>query len=153
MWRGCRFNCDSPCTDVVTLVTRGILPVAPGVLAKIIGAPDLLSGGRARLGIGAAWYEAEAVGLGLPLPPVAERFERLAETLEIWLRMWRDDEIPHAGRTRRPGGPRPCAGRAAARTAAHPRRVSDPARRGARRRALRTARGWCRPDPAGDLSH
>ena len=63
----------------------------PGLLAKIVTTLDVLSGGRAWLGIGAGDYEAEARGLGLPFPPLKERFEMLEETLQICLRMW-DDE-------------------------------------------------------------
>ncbi|MGD9529212.1 MAG: LLM class flavin-dependent oxidoreductase, partial [Pseudonocardia sp.] len=58
---------------------------------------DVLSGGRAWLGIGAAWNDQEARGLGLPFPPTAERFERLEETLRICLQMWSDDEGPFEG--------------------------------------------------------
>ena len=54
----------------------------PGILAKIVTTLDVLSGGRAWLGIGAAWNEEESRGLGLEFPPVAERFERLEETLQ-----------------------------------------------------------------------
>lgn len=60
----------------------------PGLLAKIATTLDVLSGGRATLGIGAAWYDREHAGLGVPFPPVAERFERLEETLRICLQMW-----------------------------------------------------------------
>ena len=52
----------------------------------------MLSGGRAELGIGAAWYEREHRGLGVPFPPLAERFERLEETLQICLQMWDPDD-------------------------------------------------------------
>jgi alkanesulfonate monooxygenase len=58
----------------------------------------VLSGGRAWLGIGAAWFEAEARGLGLTFPPTAERFERLEEALQICLQMWSDEDKPYAGR-------------------------------------------------------
>ena len=58
---------------------------------------DVLSGGRARLGIGASWYEREQRGLGVPVVPVAERFERLEETLRICLQMWSDDNGPFTG--------------------------------------------------------
>ncbi|MDT0324005.1 LLM class flavin-dependent oxidoreductase, partial [Streptomyces millisiae] len=64
------------------LVT-GVTYRHPGLLAKIVSTLDILSGGRATLGIGAAWYEREHLGLGVPFPPVAERFERLEETLRI----------------------------------------------------------------------
>ncbi len=82
---------------LLTLVT-GVVYRHPGVLAKIITTLDVLSGGRAGLGIGAAWNEEEAVGLGIPFPPVAERFERLEETLQICLQMWRGDQSPFRGR-------------------------------------------------------
>src|SRR5499425_845556 len=88
------------CTDrakLVTLVT-GAVYRNPGILAKIVTTLDVLSGGRAWLGIGAAWNEEESRGLGIPFPPVAERFERLEETLQICLQMWRGDETPYQGR-------------------------------------------------------
>jgi F420-dependent oxidoreductase-like protein len=83
--------------SLLTLVT-GAVYREPGVLAKIVTTLDVLSGGRAWLGIGAAWNEEESRGLGIPFPPVAERFERLEETLQICLQMWRDDESPYNGR-------------------------------------------------------
>ena len=64
----------------------------------------MLSGGRAWLGIGAAWNEHEARGLGLPFPPTAERFERLEEALQICLQMWSDDDEP-VPRQALPAGP------------------------------------------------
>jgi F420-dependent oxidoreductase-like protein len=81
---------------LVTLVT-GAIYRHPGVLAKIVTTLDVLSGGRAWLGIGAAWNEEESAGLGIPFPPVAERFERLEETLQICLQMWQGDESPYRG--------------------------------------------------------
>lgn len=69
------------------LVT-GVTYRHPGLLAKIATTLDVLSAGRATLGIGAAWYGREHEGLGVPFPPVAERFERLEETLRICLQMW-----------------------------------------------------------------
>jgi F420-dependent oxidoreductase-like protein len=71
---------------------------APGLLAKAVTTLDVLSGGRAWLGIGAAWFDGEARGLGLEFPPTAERFERLEEALEICLQMWSDDDGPYEGR-------------------------------------------------------
>jgi alkanesulfonate monooxygenase SsuD/methylene tetrahydromethanopterin reductase-like flavin-dependent oxidoreductase (luciferase family) len=68
------------------------------MLAKIVTSLDVLSGGRAWLGIGAAWNEAEAKGLGIPFPPLAERFERLEETLQICLQMWAGDQSPFNGK-------------------------------------------------------
>jgi F420-dependent oxidoreductase-like protein len=82
---------------LVTLVT-GTIYREPGILAKIVTTLDVLSGGRAWLGIGAAWNEEESRGLGIPFPPVAERFERLEETLQICLQMWHGDEKPYQGR-------------------------------------------------------
>jgi len=70
----------------------------PGMLAKLVSTMDVLSGGRAWLGIGAAWNDAEAKGLGLPFPPTAERFERLEETLQICLQMWSDNDGPYNGK-------------------------------------------------------
>ncbi|WP_173126615.1 LLM class F420-dependent oxidoreductase [Kibdelosporangium persicum] len=72
------------------LVT-GVTYRHPGLLAKIVTTLDVLSGGRGTLGIGAAWYEREHNGLGVPYPPTAERFERLEETLRICLQMWDPD--------------------------------------------------------------
>ncbi|WP_084557827.1 LLM class F420-dependent oxidoreductase [Hamadaea tsunoensis] len=80
------------------LMVTGVMYRHPGVLAKTVTTLDVLSGGRARLGIGASWYEKEQVGLGVPVVPVAERFERLEETLRICLQMWSDDNGPFDGR-------------------------------------------------------
>jgi F420-dependent oxidoreductase-like protein len=82
---------------LLTLVT-GAVYRHPGILAKIVTTLDVLSGGRAWLGIGAAWNEEESRGLGIPFPPVAERFERLEETLQICLQMWSGDESPFLGK-------------------------------------------------------
>jgi len=70
------------------LLVTGVSYRQPGLLAKIVATLDVLSGGRGGLGIGAAWYEREHRGLGVPFPPVAERFERLEETLQVCLQMW-----------------------------------------------------------------
>jgi F420-dependent oxidoreductase-like protein len=70
------------------LLVTGVSYRHPGLLAKIVSTVDVLSGGRGELGIGAAWYEREHRGLGVPFPPVAERFERLEETLQVCLQMW-----------------------------------------------------------------
>jgi alkanesulfonate monooxygenase len=70
----------------------------PGLLAKTVTTLDVLSGGRAMLGIGAGWNEEEARGLGLFFPPTAERFERLEETLQICLQMWRGDDSGFHGK-------------------------------------------------------
>ena len=86
-------------TERMTLgvLVTGVMYRHPGLLAKIVTTLDVLSGGRARMGIGASWYEREQRGLGVPVVPVAERFERLEETLQICLQMWSDDDGPFAG--------------------------------------------------------
>ena len=80
------------------VLVSGVTYRHPGLLAKIVTTLDVLSSGRARLGIGASWYEREQRGLGVPVVPVAERFERLEETLQICLQMWSDDNGPFHGR-------------------------------------------------------
>lgn len=82
---------------LLTLVT-GVTYRDPGLLAKIVTTLDVLSGGRAWLGVGAAWNAEESAGLGLFFPPTAERFERLEETLQICLQMWSEDESAYQGR-------------------------------------------------------
>jgi F420-dependent oxidoreductase-like protein len=81
----------------VRLLVGGVTYRHPGLLAKTVTTLDVLSGGRAELGIGAAWYEREHRGLGVPFPPVSERFERLEETLQICNQMWSDDNGPYKG--------------------------------------------------------
>jgi F420-dependent oxidoreductase-like protein len=80
------------------LLVGGVTYRHPGLLAKTVTTLDVLSGGRAELGLGAAWYEREHLGLGVPFPPVAERFERLEETLQICLQMWGTDDGPYHGK-------------------------------------------------------
>lgn len=70
------------------LLVTGVTYRYPGLLAKVVSTLDVLSSGRAMLGIGAAWYEREHLGLGVPFPPTVERFERLEETLQICQQMW-----------------------------------------------------------------
>ena len=82
---------------LLTMVTA-VVYREPGLLAKAVTTLDVLSGGRAILGIGAAWNADESAGLGLPFPPVAERFERLEEALRIMKQMWSDDEGPFDGK-------------------------------------------------------
>jgi F420-dependent oxidoreductase-like protein len=79
------------------LLVGGVTYRHPGLLAKTVTTLDVLSGGRAELGLGAAWYEREHLGLGVPFPPVAERFERLEETLRICLQMWSENNGPFEG--------------------------------------------------------
>ena len=82
----------------LSLLVTGVTYRYPGLLAKIVTTLDVLSGGRAMLGIGAAWYEREHRGLGVPFPPVAERFERLEETLQICEQMWSENDGPYEGK-------------------------------------------------------
>jgi F420-dependent oxidoreductase-like protein len=87
---------------LLTLVT-GVTYREPGLLAKAVTTLDVLSGGRAMLGLGAAWNEEESRGLGLFFPPTAERFERLEETLQICLQMWSGSDGPYEGQHYRLG--------------------------------------------------
>jgi F420-dependent oxidoreductase-like protein len=80
-----------------TMVT-GITYRYPGLLVKTVTTLDVLSQGRAYFGVGAAWNEEEHVGLGVPFPPTAERFERLEETLQIAQQMWAGNEKPYQGK-------------------------------------------------------
>jgi F420-dependent oxidoreductase-like protein len=86
-------------TERITLGTMvtGITYRHPGVLVKTATTLDVLSGGRAWFGVGAAWNGEEHAGLGVPFPPLAERFERLEETLRIAHQMWSSDEKPFDG--------------------------------------------------------
>jgi F420-dependent oxidoreductase-like protein len=79
------------------VLVTGVMYRYPGLLAKIVTTLDVLSAGRAQLGIGASWYEREQVGLGVPLVPVKKRFERLEETVQICLQMWSDNNGPYQG--------------------------------------------------------
>jgi F420-dependent oxidoreductase-like protein len=83
--------------QLLALVTA-VIYREPGLLAKAVTTLDVLSQGRAWLGIGAASSEDEAHGLGLPFPPAGQRFERLEEALQICLQMWSDNDGPYAGR-------------------------------------------------------
>jgi len=82
---------------LLTMVTA-VVYREPGLLAKAVSTLDVLSGGRAILGIGAAWNEDESRGLGLLFPPTAERFERLEEAILICKQMWADDDAPFEGK-------------------------------------------------------
>lgn len=80
------------------LLVSGVTCRYPALLAKIVTTLDVLSGGRAMLGLGAAWFDREHHGLGVPYPPTAERFERLQETIEICKQMWSDNNGPYTGK-------------------------------------------------------
>jgi F420-dependent oxidoreductase-like protein len=86
-------------TERITLGTMvtGVTYRHPGILVKTATTLDVLSGGRAWFGIGAAWNEQEHRGLGVPYPGTAERFERLEETLRIAHQMWAGDQSPFVG--------------------------------------------------------
>ena len=79
-------------------MVSGVVYRHPGILVKTVTTLDVLSGGRAYLGIGAAWFEREAKGLGIPFPPVAKRFEQLEETLQIAGQMWSENNGPFEGK-------------------------------------------------------
>jgi F420-dependent oxidoreductase-like protein len=80
------------------LMVTGVTYRHPGLLAQIVTTLDVLSEGRAMFGIGAAWYQREHEGLGVPYPPISERFERLEETLQICRQMWSDNDGPYEGK-------------------------------------------------------
>lgn len=80
------------------LLVTGVTYRHPGLLAKIVTTLDVLSEGRAQLGIGAAWFEEEHDALGVPYPPISERFERLEEAIQICFQMWSDDDGPYKGK-------------------------------------------------------
>lgn len=82
----------------LSLLVTGVTYRHPGLLAKTVTTLDSLSKGRGVLGIGAAWYGREHAGLGVPFPSLAERFERLEETLQICRQMWSDDDGPYHGK-------------------------------------------------------
>ena len=79
-------------------VVTGVTYRHPGFLIKQVTTLDVLSGGRAWLGLGAAWFEREHLGLGIPFPPLGERFRRLEETLQIAKQMWSGEVKPYHGR-------------------------------------------------------
>lgn len=80
-----------------TMVT-GVTYRYPGILVKTATTLDVLSGGRAYFGIGAAWNEQESRGLGTPFPPIGVRFELLEEALQIAKQMWSADNGPYHGK-------------------------------------------------------
>jgi F420-dependent oxidoreductase-like protein len=82
----------------LSLLVTGTTYRYPGLLAKTVTTLDVLSGGRAMLGIGAAWYDREHAGLGVVFPSTSDRFEWLEESLQICNQMWSDDDGPYAGK-------------------------------------------------------
>ena len=82
----------------LSLLVTGVTYRYPGVLAKAVTTLDVLSQGRSMLGLGAAWYDREHAALGIPYPPLRERFEMLEETLQICQQMWSDNDGPYRGK-------------------------------------------------------
>jgi F420-dependent oxidoreductase-like protein len=82
----------------LSLLVTGVTYRYPGVLAKAVTTLDVLSQGRSMLGLGAAWYDREHAALGIPYPPLRERFEMLEETLQICQQMWSDNDGPYHGK-------------------------------------------------------
>ena len=85
-------------TIELSVLVNGVTYRYPGVLAKAVTTVDVLSQGRSMLGLGAAWYDREHAALGIPYPPLSERFEMLEETLQICRQMWSDDDGPYRGK-------------------------------------------------------
>ena len=102
-------------TVELQLLVSGVTYRHPGLLAKIVSTLDVLSNGRAMLGLGAAWYQREHEAYGVPFPPVRERFERLEEALRIVRQMWSRDDGPFEGKHYR-----------LAETITSPRPISEP---------------------------
>jgi len=86
------------CRVQLQLIESAVTLRNPALLAKTVATLDVLSGGRARLGIGAGWYEREQAALGLPFPALRERFEMLDEALRVVRQVWSDDDGPFRGR-------------------------------------------------------
>jgi F420-dependent oxidoreductase-like protein len=80
------------------VLVTGVIYRHPAVLMKMVNTLDVLSSGRAYFGIGAAWYEDEARGNGIPYPPTSERFEHLEDSLKLAKALWNSDEISFTGK-------------------------------------------------------
>jgi F420-dependent oxidoreductase-like protein len=80
------------------VLVTGVIYRHPAVLLKMMNTVDILAGGRTYLGIGAAWYEDEAKGYGIPYPPTAERFELLEDNLQLAKALWAGDETAFEGK-------------------------------------------------------
>lgn len=85
-------------TITLAMLVTGVTYRNPGVLAKTISTLDILSQGRATLGIGAAWYQREHLALGIPYPSARTRLEMLEETLQICKQMWSPNNGAYTGR-------------------------------------------------------
>ncbi len=80
------------------VLVTGVIYRYPSVLLKMVNTLDILSGGRAYLGIGAAWYENEAKGFGIPYPSTGERFDMLEDNLKLAKALWAGDEVAFEGK-------------------------------------------------------
>ena len=80
------------------VMVTGVIYRYPSVLLKMVNTLDILSGGRAYLGIGAAWYEDEALGFGIPYPSTSQRFEQLEDTLGLAKALWDSEETSFEGK-------------------------------------------------------
>jgi F420-dependent oxidoreductase-like protein len=80
------------------VLVTGVIYRHPSVLLKMVNTLDILSGGRAYLGIGAAWYEEEAIGYGIPYPSTSERFEQLEDNLKLAKALWGGDVTTFEGK-------------------------------------------------------
>lgn len=80
------------------VLVTGVIYRNPAVLMKMVNTVDILSGGRAYFGIGAAWYEEEAIGNGIPYPSTSERFEQLEDSLQLAKALWASDETSFEGK-------------------------------------------------------
>jgi F420-dependent oxidoreductase-like protein len=80
------------------LMVGGVTYRYPGLVPKTVTTLDIVSGGRAGFGIGAAWHDREHHGLGVPFPSTAQRFERLEEAVQIAKQIWSDDDGPYEGK-------------------------------------------------------
>ncbi len=134
------------------LVT-GVTYRYPGLLAKIGATLDVLSGGRATMGLGAAWYDREHQALGIPFPPLKERFERLEETLQICRQMWDpENDGPYQGVHYQLAETQDAAARRPVRRRVQPL-LLDARRAGAQARGAARALRRGRPRPEGDPRH
>ena len=80
------------------VLVTGVIYRHPAVLLKMVNTVDILAGGRTYFGIGAAWYEDEAIGYGIPFPSTSERFEQLEDCLQLAKALWAADEIAFEGK-------------------------------------------------------
>jgi F420-dependent oxidoreductase-like protein len=79
------------------VLVTGVVYRHPAVLMKMVNTVDILAGGRTYFGVGAAWYEDEATGFGIPYPSTSERFEQLEDSLQLAKALWAGDEIAFEG--------------------------------------------------------